>query len=46
MNLEQNNGNTQLNEARNSTNKKIDHMTFLGKTKRRQWNAKRRFRGI
>jgi len=46
MNLQQTNGNTQLNEARESVNKRTSYMTFLGRTKRRQWASKRRFRSI
>lgn len=38
--------NNQLNEARESLNKRTVHKTFLGRTKRAQWNNKRRFRGV
>jgi hypothetical protein len=44
--MEQKNGNVQLNEARTSVNRRVDHKTFLGRTKRRQWAQKRRFRTI
>ena len=46
MNNQQNNGNSQLNEAREGVNNRTTHKTFLGRTKRVQWGAKRRFRGI
>lgn len=40
------NGNSQLNQEREQVNKRVDHKTFLGRTKRRQWSKKRRFRTI
>ena len=46
MRNQQGNGNVQLNEARENVNKRVVQKTFLGKTKRVQWNAKRRFRTI
>lgn len=46
MSNQQNNGNSQLNDAREGVNSRVDHKTFLGRTKRRQWSNKRRFRTI
>lgn len=46
MNSQQNNGNSQLNTAREDVNKRVEQKTFLSRTKRVQWNSKRRFRGI
>jgi hypothetical protein len=43
MSGQQSNGNSQLNEARDGVNKRADKKAFLGKTKRRQWAAKRRY---
>jgi len=43
---QQSNGNIQLNEAREDVNRRVDHKTLLGRTKRRQWQSKRRFRSI
>ena len=45
MSNQQNNGNSQLNEARDGVNKRVDQKTFLGKTKRRQWAKWRRYSG-
>lgn len=46
MNNQQTNGNSQLNEARDAVNTRTDHKTFLGRTLRRQWAQKRRYRTI
>lgn len=46
MNNQQNNGNSQLNEAREGVNNRVDSKAILGATKRRIWNSKRRFRTI
>ena len=42
----QDNGNTQLNSARNEFNDRIDSKLFLGRTKKVTWTAARRFRSI
>ena len=40
------NGNPQMNEAREGVNKRISKKAILGKTKRVGWNNNRRFRSI
>jgi len=42
----QKNGNTQLNDAREGVNDKVDKLKNLGNTKGRAWNKKRRNRSI
>jgi len=46
MENEKNNGNSQLNNARESFNEKVSKLSILGKTKKVQWENKRRFRSI
>lgn len=46
MNNQQSNGNPQLNGARESVNNNVDRLTFLGRTLRRQWASRRRYRSI
>lgn len=43
---DQNNGNTQLNDTRNSFNEKVSRLSMLGQTKKVKWSDKRRFRNI
>jgi|TARA_R100001377_G_scaffold6806_1_gene3670 hypothetical protein len=38
--------NSQVNDARNNFNQKVDKLAMLGKTKKVQWDAKRRHRAI
>jgi len=45
-NLEQQNGNPHTNETRNQFNRKIDRLGYLGKTRKNQWDGKRRNRSI
>ena len=40
------NGNNQLNTERENVNKRVNQLTFFGRTKRNQWNQRRRFRTI
>jgi hypothetical protein len=42
----QDNGNTQLNSARNEFNDRIEAKLYLGKTKKVAWTGARRFRSI
>ena len=42
----QKNGNTQLNNDRNSFNEKVSKYSNLGNTKKVQWSDKRRYRII
>ena len=42
----QDNGNTQLNQAREEFNDRIVRKKFLGATPRIYWNSSRRFRTI
>ncbi len=42
----QKNGNTQLNNDRNSLNSKISKLRMLGNSKKVKWSDKRRFRNI
>tara|TARA_R110002051_G_scaffold183611_1_gene253166 strand:+ start:610 stop:744 length:135 start_codon:yes stop_codon:yes gene_type:complete len=44
--MKQSNGNSQLNEARENVNSKVDKLKGLGKTKGKTWNANRRNRSI
>jgi len=45
-NLEQQNGNPHTNETRNQFNRKVDRLLYLGKTRKNQWEGKRRNRSI
>lgn len=40
------NGNPQMNEAREDVNKRVSKKAMLGKAKRQDWNNNRRFRSI
>lgn len=42
----QDNGNVQLNSARNEFNERVDVKSFLGRTKKVAWTSARRFRSI
>tara|TARA_B100001173_G_C15890039_1_gene505214 strand:+ start:591 stop:728 length:138 start_codon:yes stop_codon:yes gene_type:complete len=42
----QENGNIQLNSARNEFNDRVEAKSFLGKTKKVAWAGARRFRNI
>ncbi len=42
----QENGNTQLNSARNEFNDRVESKLFLGRTKKVVWTGSRRFRTI
>ena len=42
----QDNGNVQLNSARNEFNDRVDVKSFLGRTKKVTWTSARRFRSI
>ena len=42
----QENGNVQLNSARNEFNDRIEAKSFLGRTKKVAWTGARRFRSI
>ena len=42
----QDNGNVQLNSARNEFNDRVDVKSFLGRTKKVAWTSVRRFRSI
>lgn len=42
----QDNGNVQLNSARNEFNDRVDVKFFLGRTKKVAWTSARRFRSI
>ena len=42
----QDNGNTQLNSARNEFNDIVESKLFLGRTKKASWAGARRFRSI
>jgi|TARA_B110000977_G_scaffold179125_1_gene237421 hypothetical protein len=46
MNNKQTNGNTQLNSERGSFNERVSKMSLLGKSKKVQWDSKRRNRTI
>ena len=46
MENEKNNGNSQLNNTRESFNEKVSKLSILGKTKKVQWENKRRYRSI
>ena len=46
MNNQKSNGNSQLNEARESLNDRVNKKAFLGKTIRNAWSSMRRFRSI
>ena len=43
---DQQNGNTQINSERNNFNRKVSVLSILGKTKKVQWDAKRRYQNI
>ena len=45
-NLEQQNGNPHINQARNQFNRKVDRLEYMGNTKKNQWDRKRRHRSI
>lgn len=40
------NGNPQMNEAREGVNERTSKKAMLGKSKRQDWNRSRRFRSI
>ena len=42
----QDNGNPQLNSARNEFNDRIEAKSFLGRSKKVAWDGARRFRSI
>ena len=42
----QDNGNPQLNSARNDFNDRVEAKSFLGRTKKVAWTGARRFRSI
>ncbi len=42
----QDNGNVQLNSARNEFNDRIESKSFLGRSKKVTWTGARRFRSI
>ena len=44
--INQDNGNVQLNSARNEFNNRVESKSFLGKTKKIAWTGFRRFRSI
>ena len=44
--LEQSNGNTQLNNARDEYNQRLSKLAYLGKAKRLAWADKRRNRTL
>tara|TARA_Y100000385_G_C12906695_1_gene556617 strand:+ start:556 stop:696 length:141 start_codon:yes stop_codon:yes gene_type:complete len=46
MENQKNNGNNQINNTRESFNEKVSKLSILGKTKKVQWEDKRRFRSI
>jgi len=46
MENQNNNGNNQINNTRESFNEKVSKLSILGKTKKVQWEDKRRFRSI
>lgn len=45
-NQDTNNGQTQVNTIRNSFNNKVSRLSMLGKTKKVQWDGRRRNRSI
>ncbi len=45
-NQDTNNGQTQVNTVRNSFNNKVSRLSMLGKTKKVQWDGRRRNRSI
>jgi len=45
-NQESNNGQTQINQSRNSFNSKVSKYRMLGSTKKVQWDSARRNRSI
>ena len=42
----QDNGNVQLNSARNEFNDRVEAKTYLGRSKKVSWTGARRFRSI
>jgi hypothetical protein len=46
MDNQKNNGNQQINNTRESFNEKVSKLSILGKSKKIQWEDKRRFRSI
>ena len=43
---DQSNGNAQINSERTNFNRKVSVLSILGKTKKVQWDGKRRYRTI
>ncbi len=43
---QQQNGNPQIQGARNSINQRISRLVYLGKTKKVLWSDRRRYRNI
>lgn len=43
---DQSNGNTQLNNERSNFNRKVSVLSMMGKTKKVQWDSRRRYRTI
>jgi hypothetical protein len=43
---DQSNGNVQINSERTNFNRKVSVLSILGKTKKVQWDGKRRYRTI
>ena len=43
---DQQNGNTQLNNERSNFNRKVSVLSILGRTKKVQWDGRRRYRTI
>ncbi len=46
MTNDQQNGNTQINSERNNFNRKVSVLSILGKSKKVQWNGRRRYQNI
>lgn len=46
MTNDQQNGNTQINSERNNFNRKVSVLSILGKSKKVQWDGRRRYRNI
>lgn len=46
MDNQKNNGNSQINNVRSSYNEKVSKLSMLGKTKKIQWENKRRYSNI
>ncbi|MDB9800907.1 hypothetical protein OAB94_00845 [Flavobacteriaceae bacterium] len=43
---DQQNGNSQLNSERSNFNRKVAGLSILGRTKKVQWDSRRRYRTI